>query len=172
MKLPRKVGTARAERSSQTAILFSLGSSTFAIEAESVDEIRNLEGLVEYMHHGHHRFKKVKYTLERQQRTYFVIDAGAQFRMQPSKPTRLLLMRRMAVGVLVEEIDQMQEIARIHQLPLAFTGEERNWYRGLAVIKGRVVPVVRPECFLSKAEVSVLSANVGDRLSTAAVAAL
>jgi chemotaxis signal transduction protein len=114
----------------------------------------------------------VKYTLERQHRTYFVIDAGAQFRMKPGKPTRLLLMRRMAAGVLVDEIDQMQEIGSIHQLPSAFTGEERNWYRGLAVVKGRVVPVVRPECFLSKAEASVLSAGVGDRLSTAAVASL
>jgi chemotaxis signal transduction protein len=172
MKLPRKAGTARVERSRQTAILFLLGSSTFAIDAESVDEIRNLEGLVEYKHHGHDRFRKVKYTLERQHRTYFVIDAGAQFRMPPSKPTRLLLMRRMAAGVLVDEIDQMQEIGRIHQLPLAFTGEERDWYRGLAVVKGRVVPVVRPECFLSKAEASILSASVADRLSMLAVASL
>jgi chemotaxis signal transduction protein len=153
-------------------ILFSLGSLTFAVAAEAVDEIRNLDGLVEHEHVGHNRVSKVKYTLDRQQRTYFVIDACAQFRMQPGKPTRVLLMRHIPVGVLVDGIDHMQEISWINDLPVAFSGEERNWYRGLAIIKGKVVPLVRQECFLSKAEATVLTAGLSQTVGSEAVVTL
>jgi len=61
-------------------------------------------------------------------------------------------------AVLVDAIDRMQDIHSIHELPSAFCGEERGWYRGLAVIKGRVLPVVRPEALLSKAEATLLRA--------------
>jgi chemotaxis signal transduction protein len=160
----KKASSSGGGRSRETVILFSLGALTFAVAAEAVDEIRNLDGLLEYKDLGHHRLTKVNYTLDRQQRTYFVIDAAAQFRMQAGKPTRVLLMRHIPVGVLVDGIDHMQEISWIDALPLAFAGEERNWYRGLAIIKGKVVPVVRPECFLSKAEASVLTATLSQTL--------
>jgi hypothetical protein len=92
--------------------------------------------------------------------------------MQAGKPSRLLLMRRLPVGVLVDEIDQMQQIGRVHELPAAFIGEERNWYRGLVIVKGRVVPLVRPECFVSKAEASILSASIAEPLTSMAAGSL
>jgi hypothetical protein len=60
--------------------------------------------------------------------------------------------------VSVDGIEGMRDVHSIQALPTAFSGEEREWYRGLALIKGKVVPVVRPEAFLSKAQTTLLSA--------------
>jgi hypothetical protein len=58
----------------------------------------------------------------------------------------------------------MQDLAAIHALPAAFSGEERRWYRGLAVIKGKVIPVVNESAFLSKAEAVLLAAAAETQL--------
>jgi hypothetical protein len=64
----------------------------------------------------------------------------------------------------------MKEIHSIQALPEGFRGEERNWYRGLTLLKGSVVPVIRPEAFLTKAEVTLLNALKRSRESIKAVA--
>jgi len=50
----------------------------------------------------------------------------------------------------------MTEISALYALPHAFTGQERQWYRGLAVLAGtdgqpEVVPVVNPDAFATAA---------------------
>ncbi len=146
-------------RAQETVILFSAGGMNFAIDARAVEEIRETAGLKNFASYAFQdRFAKVKHTLERQGKTLFVVDACAHFRIREKQPTRVMVLRHAAVAVTLESIDGMQEIYAIHKLPLAFTGEERNWYRGLTLIKGRVVPVVRPEAFLSKAEAALLAA--------------
>ncbi len=42
--------------------------------------------------------------------------------------------------------------------PLSFCHEERQWYRGLTALDQTVVPVVRPEGFLSDDELVMLDA--------------
>ncbi len=146
-------------RAQETVILFSAGGMNFAIDARAVEEIRETGGLKSFASYAFQdRFTKVKHTLERQGKTLFVVDACAHFHMQEKQPARVMVLRHAPAGVAVESIDGMQEIYAIHTLPLAFTGEERNWYRGLTLIKGRVIPVVRPEAFLSKAEAALLAA--------------
>ena len=146
-------------RAQETVILFSAGGLNFAIDARAIDEIRETEGLKSFASYAFQdRFTKVKHSLERQGKTLFVVDACAHFRIREKQPTRVMVLRHAPVGLAVESIDGMQEIYAIHKLPLAFTGQERNWYRGLTLIKGRVVPVVRPEAFLSKAEAALLTA--------------
>jgi chemotaxis signal transduction protein len=113
---------------------------------------------------------KVKYTLDRQGQQYFVVDAARHFRITSAAPARLILLRRFPVAVLVDAIDRMEEIHSIQVLPEGFDGEERNWYRGLTLLKGGVVPVIRPEAFLSKAEATLLSALKRSRESIKAVA--
>ncbi len=146
-------------RAQETVILFSVTGVNFAIDARAVDEIRETAGLKTFASYAFQdRFAKVKHTLERQGNTIFVVDACAHFRMEEKEPTRVLILRHAPAAVAVGSIDGMQEIYAIHKLPVAFTGEERNWYRGLTLIKGRVIPVVRPEAFLSKAEATLLAA--------------
>jgi chemotaxis signal transduction protein len=140
-------------------ILFSAGGVHFAIAARAVEEIREIAGLKSFVSYTFQdRFVKVKHTLERQGKTTFVVDACSHFRVPEKQPARVMVLRHAPAALAVESIDGMKEIYAIHKLPVAFTGEERNWYRGLTLIEGRVVPVVRPEAFLSKAETALLAA--------------
>ncbi len=161
MRIVRAENRKRSHRG-EAVILFSVGGTTFAIAAAAVDEIRDLSALeplrIGYLHG---KFNKFRYTLQREGRTCFVLDAATHFHMLPTRPGRLLVMRDIPAGVLVDGIDRMTEISSLHALPRAFTGEERNWYRGLAILKDDVVPVVNPESFLTKAESTVLNAAVG-----------
>jgi chemotaxis signal transduction protein len=144
-------------------ILFSVNKTTFAIAAGAVDEIRNLDGLTPFKPSFTARLNKVKHTLVRENKdpdqTYFVVDSAAHLRLKTSTPARLMVLRGVKAAVLVDAIDRMTQIAAVHPLPRAFQGDERDWYRGLAVVEGRVIPVVNEHSFLSRAEVIVLNAQ-------------
>ena len=138
-------------------ILFSVGRFKFAIAAGAVNEIRGLEGLQEFTLVGiSARLEKLKYTLERGGTTYFVVDAARHFQLPRSSPGRVLILRNTPTAVLVDATDRMLDIFALHALPRAFTGDERFWYRGLAVLNGEVVPVVNPSAFLSKPELELV----------------
>jgi hypothetical protein len=142
-------------------ILFSVAGYKFAIAAGAVKEIRGMEGLHAFTLGGiSARVNKLKYTLERGGATYFVVEANAHFHLSPSTPGRVLVLRNLSTAVLVDSTDRMTEISALHALPRAFTGEEREWYRGLAVVGGEVVPVVNPGSFLSKSDQEILSAGL------------
>ena len=138
-------------------ILFSVGGFKFAIAAGAVKEIRGMEGLNKFSLRGMPgRVEKLRYTLERGGTTYFVVDSARHFRLTQASPARVLILRNSSTAVLVDSTDRMIDIFALHALPRAFTGEERVWYRGLAVVNGEVVPVVNPSAFLNKAEQEVL----------------
>ncbi|HEY6308034.1 MAG TPA: chemotaxis protein CheW [Candidatus Angelobacter sp.] len=138
-------------------ILFSVGGFKFAIAAGAVNEIRGMEGLQDFTLRGiSARVEKLRHTLERSGTTYFVVDAARHFHLSQSAPTRVLILRNSLAAVLVDSTDRMMDIFTLHALPRAFTGDERVWYRGLAVVNGEVVPVVNAGAFLSKAEQELL----------------
>jgi chemotaxis signal transduction protein len=152
-------------------ILFSVAGTTFAIAAAAVEEIRSVTGLKPLPGgHLHAKFSKFKYRLERDGRTYFVVDANTHFRILPTNHDRLLVLRDRPAAVLVDAIDRMTEIDAIHPLPRAFIGDEREWYRGLAILKEDVVPVVDAAAFLTKAEGTVLKAALEKPVTKGAVA--
>ena len=70
----------------------------------------------------------------------------------------MLILRHAQAAVLVDSTDRMTQISVLHALPQAFSGAERNRYRGLAVLNGEVVPVVNQTAFLSKPEMFMLRA--------------
>jgi chemotaxis signal transduction protein len=151
-------------------ILFSVAGFKFAIAAGAVKEIRGMEGLHAFTLGGiSARVGKLKHTLERDGATYFVVDANMHFHLPPSSPARVLVLRNSLTGVLVDSTDRMTDISALHALPRAFTGEERAWYRGLAVVGGEVVPVVNPSAFLSKAEQDFLRNGLERMRGVAAV---
>jgi len=147
----------------EDVILFTVAETRFAIAANAVDEIRNMDGLLPHKSGFDHRLAKVKFTLVREkkdrEKMYFVVDANTHFRGSASKPSRVLVMRNFPVALMVDGIDRMMQISAVISMPQAFTGEERNWYRGLAVMDGKVVPVINPESFLTKGEIAVLEAK-------------
>lgn len=159
MKISKAEPRKAQARAREMVILFVVGGVTFAIAANAVDEIRELADIqVLPSAIPHQKLTKVRHTLRRQGRRYFVVDAGAHFQMLSTQPTRLMVMRHSPAAVIVDAIDRMQEIQSIQALPEAFSGEERRWYRGLTLIKGKVIPVVHAEAFLTKAETTLLNA--------------
>ncbi|MGH9554803.1 MAG: chemotaxis protein CheW [Terriglobales bacterium] len=150
----------RNPRRSESVILFAVGGTTFAIAAAAVEEIRGPQGLRPLAcDAARGSLAKVRHTLERAGRTFFVVDAAFHFETPRVAPTRLLMLRNSPVAVAVDGIDRMAEIQRLYPLPAAFRGDERRWYRGLALIGGRVVPVVDPEMFLTRAQQMVVVAG-------------
>lgn len=161
MTIQRKEARQKRSAPREAVILFTVGGSSFAIAAAAVEEIRGLEGLEAFAPPFPLRsLARVRHTVVRGKKTYFAVDAAAQFGIAASHATRLLLLRHAAVAVQVENVARMAEIATLHALPRAFTGEERRWYRGLAQTGEDVVPVVAPEAFLTAAEVVLLRASV------------
>ena len=111
--------------------------------------------------------QKVRHTIERSRKTYYVINACVHFGLPISRPTLVLVLRDAPAAVLIDCIEEMAEISTLHALPRAFCGAERQWYRGLAVLGERVVPVVHSGGFLSSQELSLLEAARPDDSSLA-----
>ena len=145
----------------EDVIVFAVGGYKLAIAAGAVKEIRGMEDLHPFTLGGiSAQIAKLKYTLERNGTTYFVVDAAQHFRLPVSNASRVMVLRNMPTGVLVDSTDRIMEIAALHALPTAFTQEERGWYRGLAVVNGQVVPVVNHNAFLNRAELETLRAGL------------
>ena len=141
----------------EDVIVFVVGGYKLAIAAGAVKEIRGMDGLHAFTLGGiSSQIAKLKYTLERNGTTYFVVDAALHFRLQASNASRVMVLRNTPTGVLVDSTDRIMEISALHGLPPAFTHEERSWYRGLAVVNGLVVPVVNHSAFLNRSELEVL----------------
>ena len=129
-------------------ILFTIGDNTFAIGAAAVNEIQSLQGM-QPIGAQPRQFGKVRHTLTREGRRYWVVDGNVHFGMMPTHSTRVLLMGESPVALKVDGIVRMTEIGRVLPLPRAFQGEERDWYLGLSLVDETVVPVVNPLALLS-----------------------
>lgn len=170
MKIVRE-SRKHASRHGEPVILFAVGDYRFAAPANEVDEIRDLHGLQSVSSATlRTSVSKVKYTLQRSGKTYFVVDACQHFRQLPSKPTRLMILRSQPVAFLVDSIDRMAEMNQVVPLPKAFTGDECRWYRGLALMGDSVVPVVNLAAILTAAE-QVVAKSVIARLAGKGVSA-
>src|SRR5271163_884480 len=154
----------RRVRKSETVVLFFVANQMFAIAADNVQEIRSTDSLAGSAHEIETpELPKVRHTIERGLRTYYVVNAGAHFGLPVTRPALVLILRQFRAALLVDRIDRMADISAVHALPLAFTGEERRWYRGLAYLDDFVIPVVEPTGFLTPQEFQRL-----DRASAAA----
>ena len=152
----------------EQVILFHIGSQPFAVSAAAIQEIRSTDnlagGTVEISRTG---LKKVRHTIQLGQRTVYVVHGGTLFGLPASRATLVFLMRETRAALLVDGIERMAAISRLFSLPQAFCGEERAWYRGLAVIDDGVVPVVKPDGLLSASEIELLDATLATAGDTA-----
>jgi chemotaxis signal transduction protein len=139
-------------------ILFVVGEHTFAILASAVIEIQALQEMQPLMSHAF-RYSKVHHTITRDGRRYWVVDANIHFSMMPTQSTRVLMLAETPVALKVDAIVRMAEMAKMLPLPDSFTGDERNWYLGLTLMNGTVVPVVNPSSFLSHFDMNALEAS-------------
>ena len=161
MKSLKKLRLQTPQAAREDVIVFAVGGFKLAIAAGAVKEIRGMEDLHAFTLGGiSAQIAKLKYTLERNGATYFVIDAAQHFQLPASHGSRVMVLRNTPTGVLVDSTDRIMEISALHALPPAFTHEERGWYRGLAVVNGIVIPVVNHNAFLNRAEIEILRAGL------------
>ena len=147
----------RDTRPREQIAVFSIGGYNFVISAASVQEIRStdsLGGAVVDLENV--VFSKVRHIVEREARSYYVVSGCEHFRLPPSRPGTVLILRNAPVAVLVDHIEEMAEMRLLLGLPRSFTGEERAWYRGLTVLDRKVLPVINPKGFLTPAELQQL----------------
>ena len=137
----------------ETVVLFYVANQMFAIAADSVQEIRSTDSLAGAANEIENpELPKVRHTINRSGRIYYVVNAAQHFGLPVTRPALVLILRQFRAAVLVDRIDRMAEIPGVFPLPLAFTGEERRWYRGLAYLDDSVIPVIEPTGFLAPQE--------------------
>jgi chemotaxis signal transduction protein len=141
----------RRSRSSEAVILFCIGTQTFAIAADAVQEIRSTDSLAA-IEMELAEVPKVRHLVERSHRTYYVVSGCAHFGLRVTRPTLVLILRQIRTAVLVDSIERMADVSKVHALPQAFQGQERQWYRGLTYLEDRVIPVIKPHGFLTPEE--------------------
>jgi chemotaxis signal transduction protein len=140
----------------QPVILFVVGEHTFAISASAVTEIQALDEMKPLASQGFFRYSKVHHTITRDGRRYWVVDANIHFAMLPTHSTRVLMLAESPVAIKVDSIVRMAEMAKLLPMPRSFRGDERNWYLGLTLMNGTVIPVVNPGSFLSHFDMNAL----------------
>ena len=154
---PSKPGTLRAEQ----IILFRIGQQLFALSSSSVQEVRGADSLSG----GASAVRvpgvdKVRQFVRRGGNLLFLVSGARHFGLAAPEGILAFVLRNTRTALLVDSIERMISMTRLQALPLSFCHEERQWYRGLAALDQMVVPVVRPEGFLSDEELGMLDAAV------------
>jgi chemotaxis signal transduction protein len=154
----------RAGARGEQVILFRIGQQLFAISANAVQEIRSTDNLAASAAEiPSPELRKVRHTITRGHRTLYVVHGATLFGLPSTPATLVFVLRRSRAALLVEAVESMTKISRIIALPQAFCGQERAWYRGLAVLGDTVVPVINPDGLLTADEVARLDDALGAR---------
>ena len=154
---PVKAPPARTEQ----IILFRVSGQIFAVSSASVHEVRgidSLSGAAKEM--AYPALRKVKYFVRRGENSLYVINAALHFGLPPAPPALVFVLRRTRTALLIDGIEKMTSMSRLQALPQAFCHEERIWYRGLTALDQSVVPVVKPDGFLTPEELFILDASL------------
>jgi chemotaxis signal transduction protein len=152
-------------------ILFRVSGQLFAVSSASVQEVRSADSMsgaaTEISVPG---IRKVRHVVRRGDRSLFIVNGAMHFGLHAAEGALLFVLRKTRTALLVDGIDKMTTMTRLQALPLSFCHEERHWYRGLAALDQTVVPVVKPEGFLSPEELALLDAALLEADNSAAVA--
>jgi hypothetical protein len=108
--------------------------------------------------------RKVRHMVQRGEHNLYVVNGAVHFNLPTSPAALVFVLRRTRTALLVDGIEKMTTMTRLQALPLAFCNEERNWYRGITAIDQIVVPVVKPEGFLSPDELFALDSAIDPAL--------
>lgn len=155
LAVPVKTGFLRSEQ----IILFRISDQLFAVSSSSVQEVRSADslpgGACEISAPGIH---KVSRFMRRSDKTLFLVNGAAHFGLPASEGMLIFVLRKTRTALLIDSIEKMTEMTRLQALPLSFCHEEQQWYRGLTALDQTVVPVIRPEGFLSTEDLALLDA--------------
>ena len=154
---PTKPPAGRTEQ----IILFRVSGQIFAVSSASVQEVRgvdSLSGIAKDI--SHPALRKVKHVVRRGENSVYVVNAAMHFGLPPAPAALVFVLRRARTALLIDGIEKMTSMSRLQALPLAYCHEERTWYRGLTALDQTVVPVVKPDGFLTPDELFLLDASL------------
>ncbi len=141
----------------EQVILFRVSGQLFAVSSGSVQEVRSVDSLAgsatEITAPG---LKKVRHIVRRGDKSLFVVNGALHFGLPLTSGLLVFVLRRTRTALLIDGIEKMTTMTRLQALPQAFCNEERNWYRGVTALDQNVVPVVKPEGFLTSDEIALL----------------
>jgi chemotaxis signal transduction protein len=142
-------------------ILFRVSGQLFAVSSGSVQEVRSVDSLAgsatEITAPG---LKKVRHIVRRGDKSLFVVNGALHFGLPLTSGLLVFVLRSTRTALLIDGIEKMTTMTRLQALPQAFCNEERNWYRGVTALDQNVVPVVKPEGFLTQDEIALLERTV------------
>jgi chemotaxis signal transduction protein len=154
---PTKTPAARTEQ----IILFRVSGQLFAISSASVQEVRGIDTLSAVAKDiSHPSLPKVKHFVRRGENSVYVVNAAMHFGLPPAPPALVFVLRRTRTALLIDGIEKMTSMSRLQALPQAFCHEERGWYRGLTALDQTVLPVVKPDGFLTPEDLFVLDTSL------------
>jgi chemotaxis signal transduction protein len=157
LPIPTKAPPVRTEQ----IILFRVSGQLFAVSSASVQEVRSVDTLAgaarEIAQAG---LRKVRHVVQRGEHFFYVVNGAMHFGLPPFAPALVFVLRRTRTALLIDGIEKMTTMTRLQALPQAFCNEERDWYRGVTAIDQTVVPVVKPEGFLTPDELFVLDSSL------------
>jgi chemotaxis signal transduction protein len=164
---PAKASPAKTEQ----IILFRVSGQLFAVSSASVQEVRSVDSMsgaaTEISAPG---IRKVRHVVRRGDRSLFIVNGAMHFGLHAAEGALLFVLRKTRTALLIDGIDKMTTMTRLQSLPLSFCHEERQWYRGLTALDQTVVPVVKPEGFLSPEDLALLDAALLKADNSAAAA--
>ena len=108
--------------------------------------------------------------MRRGDKSLFVVNGALHFGLPVTSGLLVFVLRRTRTALLIDGIEKMTTMTRLQALPQAFCNEERNWYRGVTALDQNVVPVVRPEGFLTSEEIALLERSLAPATLAAEVA--
>jgi len=153
---PAPANTARAPRAEQI-ILFRVGGQLFAISSASVQEVRSVDSLTGMTEEiPQNTVRKVRHTVRRGDTTHYVVNGTVHFGVPAAAASLVCFLRHTPTALLIDGIEKMTTMTYLQALPQAYCHEERGWYRGLTTLDQTIVPVVKPEGFLSVEELTLL----------------
>jgi chemotaxis signal transduction protein len=142
-------------------ILFRVSGQLLAVSSASVQEVRSVDTLAgaarEISSAG---IRKVRHIVQRGEHTLYVVNGAMHFGLPASHAALVFILRRTRTALLIDGIEKMTTMTRLQALPSAFCHEERDWYRGLTALDQTVVPVVKPEGFLTPDELFLLDSTL------------
>jgi chemotaxis signal transduction protein len=153
-------------------ILFRVSGQIFAVSSASVQEVRGIDSLSGAAKEiSQPTLGKVKHVVRRGENTVYVVNAAMHFGLKPAPPALVFVLRQTRTALLIDGIEKMTSMTRLQALPQAFCHEERAWYRGLTALDQAVVPVVKPDGFLTPDELFLLDASLSQEAAAEALLA-
>jgi hypothetical protein len=82
---------------------------------------------------------------EKRRGSLAILSAHEIFGVPAGLEPHLLVLNSGRAAFLVDRVERIVATGSPRPLPLAFQGEERVWFQGLAVIDGVIFPIVNPK---------------------------